>query len=109
MVNQNGLPNGWRDTMGQKIFSHIISWRIEACKGRTQQQLNTKFDLTVEQVRDRHRNNNSKRGTKRTFRKTTVQEDSDDENKETSDDETPQKRCRIRLAKSGDILTEKNM
>ena len=103
------FPNGWRDAMGQKIFSHIISWRIEACKGRTQQQLNTKFDLTVEQVRDRHRNNNSKRGTKRTFRKTTVQEDSDNENKEMSDDETPQKRCRIRLAKSGDILTEKNM
>ena len=105
------FPHGWRDAMGQKIFSHIISWRIEACKGRTQQQLNTKFDLKVEQVNDHRRisNNNHQRGTKRTFRKTTVQENSGDEKDEKDEDDRPQKRSRIRLAKSGDILTEKNM
>ena len=101
------FPNGWRDAMGQRIFSHIISWRIEACKGRTQQQLNNKFDLKVEQI-DRRRGNSPQKGTKRTFRKTSIQEN-DDEEKDDGDDEKPQRRSRIRLAKSGDILTEKNM
>ena len=105
------FSNGWRDAMGHKIFSHIISWRIEACKGRTQQQLNNKFDLKVEQM-DRNRGNNRgnspQKGNKRTFRKTSIQETEDDE-KDDNDDEKPQRRSRIRLAKSGDILTEKNM
>ena len=81
----------------------MISWRMESNKGHTQQELNNEFDLKVEKM------NNNQRGNKRTSRKTTVQENSGDEKDEKDEDDRPQKRSRIRLAKSGDILTEKNM
>ena len=97
------FPHGWKEAIGQKIFNHMISWRMESNKGHTQQELNNEFDLKVEKM------NNNQRGNKRTSRKTTVQENSGDEKEEENEDDKPQKRARIRLAKSNDILTEKNM
>jgi len=54
------FPSGWRHAVGNKIFNHMIAWRTDAAKGRTQEQLSEKFDLKVERF-DKTKSKTNKR------------------------------------------------
>ena len=54
------FPSGWRHAVGNKIFNHMIAWRTDATKGRTEEQLSEKFDLKVERF-DKTKSKTNKR------------------------------------------------
>ena len=45
------LPDSWKKSFGGPLFKLILEWRVDAHKGKTQQQLNTLYDTVVEKFR----------------------------------------------------------
>ena len=98
------FPNGWRDAIGPKLFKVLCSWRLDAIKGLSQHKLNTTYDLKVEDVKPKGTSNGGKN--KRKVRQ--LSQETEKEVEEENEESTPAKCSRIHLAKTNDIVTERN-
>ena len=100
-------PNGWRDAVGPKLFKVLCSWRSDAIKGLSQHKLNSTYDLKVEGVKPKEHGNGGKN--KRKIRHVSKDKEKETESDVEEETFTPPKRSCIRLAKTNDIVTERNI
>lgn len=112
-------PDNWRSAFGTSLYKLLMEWRVEAHKGKSQLQLNERFNTFVESYQapassgGKKKKSKSRRakkasGTDSSAAGTTVNTDSGNEEGSESQGDDTVTRKRIRLQKSRRVITERN-
>ena len=98
------FPDSWKKFIGQKFFNFMCKWRSAAIKGMSQSKLNENYGVVTDRVQHNH---NSKKRKVRCAQQDDDNMDIDDDDTTSSNSVSSNKKLCVRLAKSNDIITER--
>jgi hypothetical protein len=109
------FPDNWKSAIGASFFKLLLEWRVEAHKGRTQSQLNERFNTVVESFKTsasaggkkKTRSRRTKKASDNTSGASNNNDSGNDDGSDPQGDDTVTRK-RIRLQKSRRVITERN-
>ncbi len=109
------FPDNWKSAIGASFFKLLLEWRVEAHKGRTQSQLNERFNTVIESFKTsasaggkkKTRSRRTKKASDNTSGASNNNDSGNDDGSDPQGDDTVTRK-RIRLQKSRRVITERN-